>query len=235
MNDGPSDFRLQLVSALPKALPQLGHYALFYEKGCKPPVSNHLNIPDTFRKFCDDFLPQCPIIDPRNRKIKIRKDNFPKFLNLVVREGSFPKKPSSIVESIELGTFVAEEYEWAKDRIEALFWVPDVIRDPDAIFKVKRNGAHLVRAEEIYVKVFDKLGSKVKLVFVDRVGKHKDTIFITSYLTSAHTTIKYCDGKPLYIRKESESTPTSDLGSKLLENGESTPIELATLAAEELK
>jgi len=41
----------------------------------------------------------------------------------------------------------------------------------------------------------------VKLVFIDRVGKQKDIIFVTSYLTHAHTAIKYCDGKPHYTRK----------------------------------
>jgi hypothetical protein len=204
----PSDFREKLIAVATLVVPDIGHYSLFFEKGCKSPAFNHLSVCDTFAKFREEFLPQCPIIDPRNRKIKIRKDNFPKFLNLVVKPKFFPKKPSTIVELIENGKFVSDEYEWAADRIEALFWVPDVIRDPDAIFKMKRDGGHLVKAEEVYVKVFDKMGSKVKLVFVDRVGKHKDTIFITSYLTSAHTALKYCMGKPLYTRREIMALPT---------------------------
>ena len=81
---------------------------------------------------------------------------FPKFLGMQVREGFFPKKPSTIVELIEAGTFCEEEYEVEKNRLLALFWVPNVIRDPDAIFKVKKTD-HLVRADEVYVKVFDKL------------------------------------------------------------------------------
>jgi len=60
------------------------------------------------------------------------------------------------VELIEAGTFCEEEYEVEKNRLLALFWVPNVIRDPDAIFKVKKTD-HLVRADEVYVKVFDKL------------------------------------------------------------------------------
>lgn len=137
--------------------------------------------------------------------MKIRKDNFPKFLNLTVREGFQPKKPSTIVRLIEEGKFVEAEYEWMNDRAHALFWVPDVIRDPDAIYRKKRSHG-LINADEVYVKVYDRMGSKIKLVFTDRVGKHRDIIFITSYLTDAHTAVKYCDGQPLHVR-ETEKAP----------------------------
>jgi hypothetical protein len=194
-----ADFREQLIAVAAAAVPEMEDYPLFYEKGAKPPAYNRLNVLDTFGKFSGDFLPQCPIVDPLGRKIKIRKNNFPKFLNLTVVKGS-PKKSSTIVELLETGEFVEEEYTWAKDRIQALFWVPDVLRDPDAIFKIKRGGEHLVKADTVYVKVYDKEGSKIKLVFVDHVGKYNDTIFITSYLTDAHTAVKYCLGRPIYKR-----------------------------------
>jgi hypothetical protein len=194
-----SDFREKLVAAASSGFPELEHYSLFYAKGSPAPISNHLDVATTFTKFCADFLPQCPIVDPLGRKVKIRKDMYPKFLGMEVREGFFPKKPSTIVREIEGGTFKEQEYDVEKDRLLALFWVPDVIRDPDAIFKVKKTD-HLVKADEVYIKVFEKAGSKVKLVFIDRVGRQKDIVFVTSYLTPSHTAIKYCDGKPIYIR-----------------------------------
>jgi hypothetical protein len=193
------DFREQLIAVAAAAVPDMEGYDLFCAKGFPQPPLNHLSVHKTFKKFCIEFLPQCPILDPMGREVKIRKNNFPKFLNLKVERG-FPKKPSTIVEMLEIGTFVESEYSFAQDRIQALFWVPDVLRDPDAIFKTKRGGEHLVKADEVYVKVYDKMGSKVKLVFVDRVGRFKEMIFITSYLTAPHTAIKYCKGKPIYVR-----------------------------------
>lgn len=73
-----------------------------------------------------------------------------------------------------------EEYEWAKDRMQALFWVPDVLSDPDAIY-VKKPSHGLIKAEEVYIKVFNKMGSKIKVVFVDYVGRKRDPVFITSF------------------------------------------------------
>jgi hypothetical protein len=92
------------------------------------------------------------------------------------------------------------EYDWAKDRIQALFWVPDVIANPDAIY-LKKSSHGLIRAHEVYVKVYSKMGSKVKLVFVDYFGKSRDPIFITSFMTNAGTAMKHCAGQPLYVRK----------------------------------
>lgn len=198
-----ADFREQLIAIAAVAVPEMEEYPLFYATGSPCPPYNHAGVLETFERFCSEFLPQCPITDARGRIIKIRKGNFPKFLNLKVTKG-LPKKAGTIVGELDSGAFDESMYEWAADRIQALFWVPDVLRNPDAIFKVKKIG-HLVAAEEVYVKVFDKTGSKVKLVFVDRVGRQKETILVTSYLTAPHTAIKYCWGKPLYIRPNAEA------------------------------
>jgi hypothetical protein len=189
-------FREKLVAALPRE----EHKLLFYSKGELPPESNYSSISETFAKFRDEFLPQCPVVDPRGERVKIFRNNFPKFLNLEVRTGFDPKKPSTIVKMIEDGTFKEEEYTWARDRKEALLWVPGIIKNPDAIYRKKPNHG-LIKASEVYVKVYERLGSKVKLVFIDRVGKHNDAIFITSFLTDAHTAVKYCDGAPVWSKK----------------------------------
>jgi hypothetical protein len=186
-------FRDKLVAALPEE----EHKLLFYSKGTVPPESNRLSIAETFQRFKDEFLPKCPIVDPRGERVKIIVNNFPKFLNLEVKQGFDPKKPSTIVGLLESGKFQGDEYGWKKDRKEALFWVPEIIQSPDAIYK-KRPDHALIKADEVYVKVYDRLGSKIKLVFIDRVGKRNDAIFVTSFLTDAHTAVKYCDGQPIW-------------------------------------
>jgi hypothetical protein len=187
------DFRKQLAELHPSA----AHWLLFDEVGAQPPPTNQLSVQDSLALFKKDFLPQCPIVDPRGVRVKIVYYNFPKFLNLHVRKGFQPKKPSTIVDYIAQGKFVPAEYEWLDERLQTLFWVPNVIRDPDAIYRKKRSHG-LVKADEVYVKVYNKSGSKIKLVFVDRVGRYNDVIFISSYLTGAHTAVKYCDGPPVW-------------------------------------
>lgn len=187
--------RQQLATSHPSA----AHWLLFDERGTAPPRTNQLSVPDSLERFKKEFLPICPIRDPRGVNVKIVLFNFPKFLNLKVLPGFPPKRPSTIVEFIEKAKFSPDEYEWMTERLETLFWVPDVIRDPDAIYRKKRSHG-CVKADEVYVKVYDKSGSRIKLVFVDRVGKHNDVIFITSYLTAPHTAIKYCDGPPVWSK-----------------------------------
>jgi hypothetical protein len=188
-----------LREALALADPDSAHWLLFHKPGAPQPPLNHLSVAETYRKFESEFLPRCPIIDPRGRQIRIRKSNFPKFLNLTVKLSFAPKKPSTIVDLIDRGSFDETEYDWARDRIQALFWVPDVLADPDAIY-IKQASHGLIQAEEVYVKVYHKMGSPVKLVFVDYVGKNRDPVFITSFLTSPGTAMKQCKGKPLYRR-----------------------------------
>jgi len=195
-----------LREQLAAAVPEVDHLLIFTETGTAAPPLNHLAVVDTYHKFAAEFLPRCPIVDPRGKPIRIRKENFPKFLNLSAAPGTVPRKPSTIVESIENGTFDESEYEWARDRIQALFWVPDVLGDPDAIY-TKHPSHGLIRAEEVYVKVYNKMGSTVKLVFVDYFGKSKDPIFITSFLTSATTAMKHCKGEPIYRRTHKPQKP----------------------------
>ncbi len=191
---GSPSLRQQLAIALPSQT-----QAHWLTPGAAPPKLNHLAVVDTYHRFEAEFLPQCPIVDPRGREIRLRSSNFPKFVKLTARAGVPHKKPTTIVESIVAGTFKEADYEWQKDRIQALFWVPDLLRDPDAIY-IKTPSQGLIKAEEVYVKIYRRLGSPVKLVFVDYVGKHRDPIFITSFFTSLSTARKHCHGTPLYLR-----------------------------------
>ena len=97
--------RQQLAAVIPEA----DHWLLFHEKGAVCPPLNHDSVMETYARFCSEFLPRCPIADPRGRQIRIRKDNFPKFLSLGVKVGFAPKKPSTIVELIEKAQFLESE------------------------------------------------------------------------------------------------------------------------------
>jgi len=180
------------------------HLTLLDAEGSLHPPHNYLGITETLQKFKAEFLPLSPLIDPRGRKILIRKTNFPKFLNLKPKNQNTQKKAHTILEEIEGGTFRQEDYVFEQERLQSLFWIPDVICKPDAIYKMK-PGFGVVKAEEVYVKVYKKqnVGSPVKVVFTHRVGggKKKDWVVISSYFTSRATAKLYTDGEPLWPMK----------------------------------
>jgi hypothetical protein len=180
------------------------HLSLLDAEGSYHPEHNYLGFADTLRKFKAEFLALSPLIDPRGRRILIRLTNFPKFLNLRPKDQLQRKKAHTILEEIESGTFVETDYSFEQERLQSLFWIPDVVCRPDAIYR-KKNGFGLVEAEEVYVKVYKKqnVSSPVKVVFTHRVGsdKKKDWIVISSYFTSRATAKLYTEGEPLWPTK----------------------------------
>lgn len=213
----PSDFRKQLASTVPDmaaaAYEQAEHLSILDGVGSAHPGQNYLGIVDTLKKFQADFLPLSPLIDPRGRRTMIMQNNFPKFINLCVKSGKMPKKPHTIIEDMEAGRFNEEDYIWEQDRLQSLFWILDVVQNPDAIYTKKPHFGR-VPGEEVYVKVYKKdSGSPVKVVFTQRVGdpgkKNRPWIVISSYLTSRSAAKLYTTGEPLYHRFLSNKKATS--------------------------
>jgi hypothetical protein len=186
------DFREQLAAVAPKA----AHLLRFHARGSKHPPCNTLNVFESFDKFVEEVLPLSPIGDPRKKKVKIIENNFPKFLNLEPRKKGDPARPILLVRMIKARTIDLDAYQWERDRIEDLFWITEVLKSPDAIY---RNCHAVVGADEVYVKVYDKLGSKIKLVFTkDLPGQ---TVVVTSYLTNATRATSCCKGQPLWPKE----------------------------------
>jgi hypothetical protein len=200
-----SDLRQQLA----KAFPQVEHQLAFFEKGSRHPLYNDLSCAATLKKFCDDFLPLSPFVDPRGKAVQIVKGNFPKLVDLAHKTMSREDFPArKIIECIENGTFDMEHYQSMElARMKTLFWLPEVITNPDAIYK---NGHKIIAGNEVYVRVYDKMGSKVKLLFtmdILRRGKIIRTVPVTSFLTDPGMVINFISGQPRYQRVKQLSHP----------------------------
>lgn len=170
----------------------------FFGQGRNHPPYNMLSVEETYAKFKAEFLPLCPLTDRLGRSIKIEATNFRKLLNLKHKILGPQARAWQIIEELEKGTFDIANYEpLAEDRIRTLFWVPEVIMDPDAIYK---NNHKVVKADEVFVCVYDKPGSKVKLVFTSTfgTGAGKRVEIVTSYLTDAKTAMYCAKGQPLH-------------------------------------
>src|SRR5258708_15794404 len=106
----------------------------FFAQGRKHSPYNMLSVEDTYTKFRADFLPLCPLTDRLGRTIKVEAINFRKLLNLKHKTLGPLARAWQIIEELEKGTFDIANYEpLEQDRIRTLFWVPEVITDPDAI------------------------------------------------------------------------------------------------------
>lgn len=179
------------------------HRELFFAEGCECSELNQLGVLETLQRFCAEFLPLCPLVDPRGERISIVKSNFPKLADIAhatLSKEDFPA--SQIVDAIEKGTFDPAHYQKMRmERIQTLFWVPDCIRNPDAIFP---NGHQMIVGDEVYVRTYKKVGSRVKLVFIMNIrqkGKIIRRVPVTSFFTNSRRASLFVKGAPLYVRK----------------------------------
>jgi hypothetical protein len=192
-----------LKEQLAAALPDVEHQLAFYAKGSLHPRYNDKDIPESLKQFCADILPAAPFVDPRKKRISIEKENFPKLIHLEHKTLSKEElRASQIVKSIEDGSFNLDDYSIEDaSRISTLFWLPEVITDPDAIYQ---NGHERIAGDEVYVRVYDKSGPRVKLFFTMDINKRGTlirTVPVTSFLTDPKKVSNFIAGQPIYRRK----------------------------------
>jgi hypothetical protein len=173
-----------LRDQLAVALPEHRHKLLFYKNGRKHPAYNLLSVDETLKEYCSVLLPLSPLVDPRGKRISIVKGNFPKLAGLEPINNQ-DQRATEIINAIENGTFNLGGYDPTRDdRLRTLFWIPETICEPDAIY---RNAHKIVVGNEVYVSVYDKMGSTVKLIFtldIRKNGKVIRTVPVTSFLST---------------------------------------------------
>jgi hypothetical protein len=199
-----SDLREQLAAAFP----QVGHQLVLDVKGAKHPPYNALGVAESLLRYCEDLLPLSPLIDPRGKPLSVVKGNFSKLIDLKHKQLSKEELPASrIIECIENGTFDPDQYRILDlSRIRTLFWLPEVIGDPDAIYK---NGHKIIPGDEVYVRIYDKQGARAKLVFTLDIRRKRHiirTVPITSFLTELSMIRRFISGEPVYRRPQNDKT-----------------------------
>jgi hypothetical protein len=183
------------------------HLAQLYERGTVHPDYNRLSMSESYARFQQTIVAFGPVNDPTGCRIAIKKESFPKLVNMKRLDGAERGKATKLLASIEAGDFDVPQgqykngvFQWERDRIETLFWIPDLLADPDAIYK---NGHRLIQGDRVFMKVYDKLGSKIKLAFTQSIGRNGPNVVITSFLTDPATASSYFAGLPIYSRSSS--------------------------------
>jgi hypothetical protein len=169
----------------------------FHSHGRKRPPYNSASVEQTFERFKTEFLPLCPLTDKLGRTVKIGKINFRKLINLKHKRLGTEARAWKIIQELEEGSFDPSNYTWGVDRIRTLFWLHEVITDPDAVYE---NNHKVVRADEVFVCVYNKGGSKVKLAFTSTFSGRVE--IVSTFLTSAKAAMKCVKGEPLYLKQK---------------------------------
>jgi hypothetical protein len=190
-----ADIKEQLARIFPDRHP----HPWVPEEGANALPYCQLDILSAFRKYCGGCA-DCDIEDPRKVSVSLFEENFPKLLKLWLKpNGQLPARKArakAVIPLLRAGTFNQDLYTWQDVRLRTLFWLEDVIREPDGIYP---NCAQVVEGEEVYIKRYNKELSDVKLVFTTiRPGGAR--VVITSFLDNASSIKDYCAEEPLYCK-----------------------------------
>jgi hypothetical protein len=99
-------------------------------------------------------------------------------------------------------------YSYDSSRLSTLFWIPDLIQNPDAIHPNKHKQ---IMGDEIYVRRYAKGGACFKLVFtvIDEVLNQR--VVTTSFLTPEDRLNRFVGNPPKWVNKpKKEETPKKE-------------------------
>jgi hypothetical protein len=160
-----------------------------------PPIST-LDIPRSYARFCEELADK-RFKDPSGNDVLILEKNFPKLLNLKLVSSGLKAKASLVLAALRSGTFDSSLYTFERDRIEALFWIPDVIADCHSLHP---NCHATIEGDEVYVKVYDKEGDPIKILFTIP-NSDGERVITTSFLTSFRRLPKFIRMPAIWTKK----------------------------------
>lgn len=132
-----------------------------------PPNYRFSTIAELYQQYCARLEGSC-VTDPLGREIEFLAENFPHLVKLEfynVKARIWVGAAAAIaVEQLKAKTFDESRYRIADlSRPRTLFWVPDILQNPDSIYDNKR-----VNGTEVHIKKYQRMSGlaaiKVALV-----------------------------------------------------------------------
>ena len=158
--------------------------------GAPCPSFRDCSVPLLFDKYMSELSGK-GVWDPLGREVRFLDYQFPKLIQLQLKDHATGRaavdpntgkplkaKASLVLKDIRSGSFDSSLYVRDVSRSQTLFWIPEVIRDPDSIHT---NNHHLIQGESFYVKRYAKSGSPFKLVFTTLDQRLSASIVTTSF------------------------------------------------------
>ena len=175
--------------------------------GAVAPPDCRLSVAEAFIQFCKGMA-GTEITDKRCRVIKIERHNFSKFLGmkrLNPETGEFIRDPNGlplkakakvVIRALETGRFDPKCYFIEYSRFRTIFWIPDVLKQPDSIHG---NASKKIEGDEVYVRKYNIPGACLKLVFTAQAGAKK--VVVTSFSIEEKDLENYAKLPPIWPPK----------------------------------
>lgn len=164
-------------------------------KGAPCPPYCFCSIAAMFKRYEKELVGKY-VSDPLGTRIWFMDYNFPKLIQLQFR--GTKAKAHKAIEHLRTDSPDESLYSCDRNRFSTLFWIPEIISDPDAI----HDNAHTnIPGDDVYVKRYAKAGSAFKLVFSMVDEGLNQRIVTTSFLTQENRLLEFMKIPAKWVRK----------------------------------
>jgi hypothetical protein len=148
------------------------------------------------------------VSDPLGTRVWFMDYNFPKLIQLQFKGKK--ARAQKAIEHLRRENSSEEDYSYDSSRLSTLFWIPELIKDPDSI---DPNRHKRIVGDEVYVRQYCKAGACYKLAFtvIDEILNQR--VVTTSFLTPEDRLGEFIGQPAKWVRKprKEPSTPEGTL------------------------
>jgi hypothetical protein len=166
-----------------------------------PPSAQTTSVAELYRQYSDK-LENRIVNDPRGAEIHFYAENFPYLIKLEYynrKIGAWKAAfASAAIEQLKSETFDEATYRIGDEsRARTLFWIPEIISDPDSIHE---NGHPRVTGTELYVKRYKRSDAQIKVISVG-TRSSGERIVVSSFWSNEGWVARYAKMPARYERK----------------------------------
>jgi len=176
-------------------------------QGAPCPPYCYCSIAAMFRRY-EKELVGTYVQNPLGTRVWFMDYNFPKLVQLKFRGNK--ARAQRAIAHLRAHNPDESEYECDSNRFSTLFWIPDIIIDPDSI----HDNAHgTIEGDIVYVKRYAKAGSDFKLVFTTVDEELNQRVVTTSFLSQENRLGQFVKTPARWVRKpkREQSPPEGNL------------------------
>ncbi len=176
-----------------------------HRAGAQCPPYCFSSIESAFRRY-EAELVGTYVLDPLGTRVWFMDYNFPKLIQLCF-QGS-KAKATQAIKHLRVEPAAVADYTWDQSRFSTLFWIPDVIANPDAIHPNKHGR---IIGDEVYIRKYAKAGACYKIAFTVVDETLNQRVVTTSFLTPPDRLRQFIGDPPKWTKKtKKEETPSSE-------------------------
>jgi hypothetical protein len=198
------------------------------EGALSPPYRFAPSIAALLRMYEHDLVGKY-VSDPLGTRVWFMDYNFPKLIQLQFR--GTKARAQKALEHLRNESANESEYSCDKNRAGTIFWIPEIISDPDSIHE---NAHPRIMGEEVYVKRYAKAGACYKLVFTEVDSSINQRIVTTSFMAPEDRLEVFIKKPGKWVKKAVQTPPQQEKVLGII-GGQMTLIEVVDQKLSEKK